>query len=232
MNIVYEDSDLLVVNKPSGLTVHKTSPTDPQTTLADQLLEKYPEIKNVGDQPDLRPGLVHRLDKETSGLMVIAKNQPTFEYLKKLFQERRVKKTYLALVFGRLKNKEEEIDLPLGKLGTKQTIQLKGRKTLDERSALTHYRVIKEYEDYSLLEVMPKTGRTHQIRVHLKAIGHPIVCDSLYAGKRHLCPAELGRLFLHAQKLEFTSPSGQNLSLEADLPPRLTNFLNSFKIAE
>ncbi|MBI2676687.1 MAG: RluA family pseudouridine synthase [Candidatus Yanofskybacteria bacterium] len=242
LSIVYEDKDFFILNKPSGISVHKTHSKDPNKTLADFILEKYPEIKNVGDpstssgQKTLRPGIVHRLDKETSGLMIIAKTQSAFDYLKKQFQERKIKKTYLALVYGNLKNKTGIIKLPLGKLGTKQTTRIKGKKDLKEREAITEYKVLKTYNlkliTYSLLEVYPKTGRTHQIRVHLNAIGHPVVCDSLYGGRKKICPSELGRLFLHAKKLEFVSPSGQRLSLEVDPPEELTNFLNSITISE
>jgi len=246
-SLIYQDENLLVINKPAGLLTHPKSAKDPSQSVVSWLLEKYPEIKKVGDHMEnpgtseegrnirqnnigtgtLRPGIVHRLDKETSGLMLVAKNQKSFEYFKNLFQERLIKKTYLALVYGNLKNKTGTIELPLGKLGTKQTTRIKGKKDLKEREAVTEYKVIKEFLNYSLLEVYPKTGRTHQIRVHLNAIGHPIVCDKIYGGRKKYCPPELGRLFLHAQKLEFTTPSGQKLLLETDPPEELTSFLNS-----
>ena len=167
--------------------------------------------------------------------MVIAKNQTAFDYLKALFKEREIKKTYLALVFGQLKNESGTINTSLGKIGTKSTTQISGQKELVERSAITDYKVLEHYPlnpiGYTLLEVSPHTGRTHQIRVHLKSIGHPIVGDTLYAGKRHLPPAGLNRLFLHAQRLAFTTPSGSNMVLEVDLPDELTNCLNSISIA-
>ena len=229
--IIYEDHDLLVLNKPAGLTVHKTSPTDKQTTLVDWLTEKYPQIKEVGDDPAVRPGIVHRLDKHTSGLMVVAKTQAAFSYLKEQFQTKKMKKQYLALVFGQLKNQSGLIDKPLGKLGTKQTTQIKGKTELDVKEAQTEYQVIEEFNGFSLLEVKPLTGRTHQIRVHLNSIGHPIVGDSLYGGKHHPRPAGLlERMFLHAQKLEFTTLAGEPLTLEADPPSELTNFLNSLRL--
>ncbi|MDP3730968.1 MAG: RluA family pseudouridine synthase [bacterium] len=231
LNIVYEDSDILVLNKPTGISVHKTHPQDLHETVVDFVLEKYPEIKSVGEDP-LRPGIVHRLDKETSGLMIVAKNQKAFEYFKNLFQTRQIKKTYLALVHGRPKEKKGRIELPLGKIGTKQTTRLIGKKELKERDAITDYEVIEEFPSYSLLQVYPQTGRTHQIRIHLKSIGHPLVCDPIYGGKKSICPPELGRLFLHAQKLEFKNISGQNLVLEVDPPSELTNFLKSSNISE
>ena len=240
LKIVYQDENFFAVNKPSGIAVHKTGPNDPNLTLVDLILEKFPEIKNVGDsstglgQMTLRPGIVHRLDKETSGLMLVARNQESFNYLKNLFQKRLIQKTYLALVYGKPNppagGKKGVIDLPLGKIGTKQTIRIKGKKELKEREAVTEYKIIREFTDYSLLEIYPKTGRTHQVRTHLNSIGHPVVCDPIYGGRKKYCPPELGRLFLHAQKLEFTSPSGQRLHLEVELPNELTSFLNSLTI--
>lgn len=240
LDIVYQDQDILVLNKPSGLLTHPVNRKDKSESVVAWVTKRYPEIKNIRDKhgesfsiwTDLRPGIVHRLDKETSGLLIIAKNQKAFDYLKKQFQERRVKKTYLTLVHGHLKEKNGTIDLPLGKIGTKQTTQIKGKRTLDEKTAVTSYKVIKKFPRFSLLEVFPLTGRTHQIRIHLKSIGHPVVCDPIYGGRSQVCPPELGRLFLHAQKLEFTSPSGQALVLEADPPRELTDFLNSSIISQ
>lgn len=243
IRVIYETDDFLILNKPAGIAVHKKHAKDPAYTVADWLVEKYPEVKNVGDpapsQDDangardpLRPGIVHRLDKDTSGVMLVAKTQKAFLYFKKLFKERRVEKEYLALVYGTPKNQSGTITAPLGKLGTRQTTQIKGKTDLKERDAITEYRVLKTYgappNGYSLIEVRPKTGRTHQIRVHLKSIGTPIVCDPLYASKLP-CPAKLGRLFLHAQRLSFTTPDGQALMVEADPPPELQNFLNTLQ---
>jgi len=224
LSVIYEDERLLAVDKPYGLAVHKVSPTDPQLTLADLLVAERPALAGVGESP-LRPGIVHRLDKETSGVMVIAKDQPTFEYLKNLFQTRQVAKEYLALVYGSPKEPSGTVAAPLGKLGTKQTTHIHGRTKLVVRDAVTDYEVQKYYRDYSLVRVMPKTGRTHQIRVHLKHIGCPLAGDKLYAPKRPL-PAGLERLFLHARKLSFTAPGGTALELEAPLPPDLQKVLD------
>ena len=221
--VVYEDEHILAVNKPAGLAVHKVSPTDPQETLADILVRERPYLAGVGESP-LRPGIVHRLDKETSGIMLVAKDHPTFEYLKNLFQTRQVKKEYLALVYGHPKEPSGTIDLPLGKLGTRQTTQLKGKRELVERDAVTDYRTEIAYRDYTLLRVMPHTGRTHQIRVHLKAIGHSIVGDKLYGKK-----GEEGPLFLFAQRISFTSPDGKALVLEAGLPDSLQKVLDALE---
>ncbi len=248
IKIIYENKDFLIIDKPSGLLTHPKNLNDKSESVVSWLLKNRPSVKDVGDpstglagtstelgrtsspqagsgQANLRPGIVHRLDKETSGLLLIAKNQKSFEYLKGLFQKREIKKTYIALVYGQLKNKKGVIETPLGKLGTKQTTKIHGKYDLKEKSAVTEYRTLKEYAGYSLLEVEPKTGRTHQIRVHLKSIGHPVVCDPLYAGKKMVCPPELGRLFLHAQKLSLVSPAGESLTVETDLPPELDNFL-------
>jgi 23S rRNA pseudouridine1911/1915/1917 synthase len=228
LSIVYEDENLLVINKPSGLAVHKINANDPRMTLADILVQKYPNIKDVGEDP-LRPGIVHRLDKETSGLMIVAKNNQTFFYLKKLFQERKIKKTYIALISGHPKSSHGVIDVPLAKIGTKQTTQIKGRHKLIERQAETGYKTIRNFKDYSLLEVTPKTGRTHQIRIHLKSIGHPIVGDKIYGSKSPDYPPNLSRLFLHAQKLEFTTPDGKALALETDLPEDLQKVVSALE---
>src|SRR3990167_5911964 len=198
LSIIYQDNDIVVVNKPAGISVHKGI-AEKGETLADWLAEKFPEIKKVGDEPELRPGIVHRLDKDTSGVLVAARNQKSFEFLKNQFQKREVVKKYLALVEGELKNDNGTIDLPIG------------RSASDFRKKLASDNA--------------KTGRTHQIRVHFKAIGHPIVCDSLYGGKRMTCPFGLARHFLHANFLEFVSPSGARLKMEADLPEDLEKVL-------
>lgn len=224
LSIVYEDSNLLVINKPAGIAVHKAGPTDDQLTIVDEVLVEYPEIAQVGEDP-IRPGIVHRLDKETSGLMIVAKTNPAFFYLKGLFQNRKISKHYQALVHGVVKNKTGTIDVPLGKLGTKQTTQLHGKKELVVRDAVTDYEVLKTYAGFTLLDVAPLTGRTHQIRVHLKSIGHPIVGDTLYAPKGLPTPPESTRLFLHAYRLSFITPDGKSLTLETDLPIELQNIL-------
>lgn len=227
-SIVYEDNDLLVINKPAGLLTHPVpSPsasygTDPKSVVG-WILQKYPQIKNIGDDP-VRPGIVHRLDKYTSGLLLIAKTQATFSYLKKLFQERKIKKTYIALVHGELKNDHGIINLPLGKIGTKQTIKIHGKKELKEKEAVTEYKVTERFNDYTLLEVSPLTGRTHQIRIHLNSIHHPVVGDNLYGVKKN--GLKINRLFLHAYRLEFLAPSGKKLLLETDLPQELSKALS------
>lgn len=223
--VIYEDEHILAIDKPAGLAVHKVSPTDPQETLADILVAERSYLTGVGESP-LRPGIVHRLDKETSGIMLIAKDQPTFEHLKNLFQTRQIKKEYLALVYGHPRERRGTITAPLGKLGTRQTTQLKGKKELVERDAITDYEVVHEYHDYTLVQAMPHTGRTHQIRVHLKSIGCPIVGDSIYAKGKPLPPG-LDRLFLHAQQIQFSTSDGKALILGTDLPTDLQQVLDT-----
>src|SRR3989344_327792 len=238
--IIYEDGDFLIIDKPSGLLTHPVNREDKSPSVVGWVLEKYPEIAHVHDEygasvgewVDLRPGIVHRLDRETSGLLLIAKTQPSFNYLKNLFAERKIKKSYLALVYGHLKNQRGVIDAPLGKVVDRsgqgrQTTRINAKNKLKEKAAVTEYEVHEEYLDYSLVEARPQTGRTHQIRAHLRSIGHPVVCDRIYAGKKMVCPFELGRLFLHAAKLSFVSPAGSAITVESDLPKELDNFLQT-----
>ncbi len=210
--------------------------------MADWLLEHYPEVKKISDYyaragiarqssaiAERRWGIVHRLDKETSGVVVVARNQETFDYLKFQFQQHKVQKTYLALVVGKVKDRTGRIDLPMGiKSGTtKRSVSAKKMKMVKE--AVTDYRALKYLKigdrDFTLLEVRPQTGRTHQIRVHLAAIGYPVAGDSLYGGKRTKVEG-LSRQFLHAQSIEFTAPDGKRVKFEADLPPELASLVS------
>ncbi|MFA6552682.1 MAG: RluA family pseudouridine synthase, partial [Candidatus Paceibacterota bacterium] len=166
----------------------------------------------------LRPGIVHRLDRETSGVIVVAKNQKAFEFLKEQFQNRKIQKTYLAFVYGELKKDEDKIDRPIGRSKNDFRKWSAQRGTRGElREAVTEYKVLERGNGYSYVEVMPKTGRTHQIRVHFKAINYPIVCDSLYASNM---PEALGfkRLALHSRSLEFELKDGKKIKIEAPLP--------------
>lgn len=238
ISLIYETKDFIAVNKPAGLLVHpigfKTEPT-----LVDWILERYPEIKNVGDDPEIRPGIVHRLDRDTSGVILIARNQKFFDYLKNLFKTHQVKKTYLALVYGKIEPKLGVIKTPIGiKKGTvKRTIWQKKAKTFKE--AITEYRVLKIFKYnisdaavykmlyFSLVELVPETGRTHQIRVHLASIGHPVVGDKLYGFKKFKPSFNLERQFLHAVSLEFSTAAGRRLRIEAELPEELKQFIDT-----
>ncbi|MBI4034002.1 MAG: RluA family pseudouridine synthase [Candidatus Brennerbacteria bacterium] len=224
ISVVYEDGNFVALSKPAGMLTHGIRNKElgiGETTVADWLLGNYPEVKIVGDNPNERPGIVHRLDKETSGILVVARNQKAFEYLKKLFQEHKIRKTYLALVRGEVK-KSGVIDAPIGlKPGTVRR-SLKGNLKM-VKEAITEYRPLKTIEKsgetFTLLELTPKTGRTHQLRVHLASIHHPVVGDGLYGRKSN--PFSLDRMFLHASSIEFTVPNGTRLKLEADLPQDL-----------
>lgn len=234
IDILYEDKDIVAINKPAGFVVHADGRTQ-EPTLVDWILEKYPKSKEVGEpliinkgQPNeltiYRPGIVHRLDRETSGALVIAKTQKAFEHLKAQFQERETDKTYHAFVYGEMKNDDGVIDRPIAR--SKKDFRLwsaqRGARG-EAREAVTHYKVLHRTsvgninKGFTYVEVTPKTGRTHQIRVHMKAINHPVVADSLYAPKQK---PGLGfkRLALHAKNLEFTDLKGKKVVVEAPLP--------------
>ncbi len=228
---VYEDANLLVINKPAGLIVHPKDATDDQDSVVSWLKQEYPGIEHVGEPfiasgaESERAGIVHRLDKDTSGLLIVAKNNDAFYYLKSLFQNRKIEKHYYALVYGRPKQGHGIIDAPMGRIGLKRTVKIDGKKLIDSKPAITEYEIIQSYQKFTLLDVAPKTGRTHQIRVHLQSIGCPIAGDPIYTPKGWQKPPELHRLFLHAYKLIFMTPDGKSLVLEADLPPELSRVL-------
>lgn len=226
--IVFEDDNILVLDKPAGVITHPKNESDTSPSVTEWVFTHHPEIKGIGEYPD-RPGIMHRLDKETSGLLVVAKNQPAYDYFKNLFQTRTIKKYYTALVIGRPKEDRGVIEAPLGRIGMKRTTIPHRGKLRDEKAAVTDYRVVKKYTRFSLLEVQPRTGRTHQIRVHLKHIGTPIAGDRVYAPQNAPRPEGLTRLFLHAQRLEFTAPDGKAMSLETDLPGDLQKVLSALQ---
>jgi 23S rRNA pseudouridine1911/1915/1917 synthase len=216
LHIVYEDDDVLVIDKPAGLTVHP-APGHPGHTLANAILSHLPGL--VDEAGSLRPGLVHRLDKDTSGLLVVAKNRPAQAHLSDQFQARTVSKTYLVLVRGRLSPESGIIEANIGRdPRNRQRMAV----VAEGRDARTGYRVVRYIRDYSLLEIKPETGRTHQIRVHLAAIGHPVVGDAVYGIKS----PHLGRQFLHASRLGFCLPAtGRYVEFESPLPPDLEQAL-------
>ncbi|MBS3903332.1 MAG: RNA pseudouridine synthase [Anaplasmataceae bacterium] len=227
--IVYEAKDFAVVLKPRGLLMHPYKVPTPtgkkrikETTLVDWLVKKYPETKNVGDNPEMRPGLVHRLDKETSGLIIIARTAQGFTHFKHLFQSREIKKSYLALVWGEVK-KELLLDKPIGlKEGTTRRVVERG-KMMKEAITKIKPQTYFFYEKWSLtlVEASPETGRTHQIRVHLASVHHPLIGDPVYGWPerdKHL-PVKPLPLMLHAAKLEFSDLRGGRVSLESDPPP-------------
>ncbi len=249
--VIFENEDFVAVEKPAGLLVHRVrvgtrsrsrrvdEARRAEPTLADWVAARYPEVAAVGDDPEYRPGIVHRLDKETSGVMVIARRPEAFAWLKAAFQARTMKKTYEAFVYGVPSPREGTIDRPIGiKAGTlKRSIHA----ATMVKEAVTDYVTKEVFESaasspsspssppslllpslFSLLEVRPRTGRTHQIRVHLASIGHPLVGDALYAPRSvkrdAAAPGPAPRLMLHAELLEFTDPAGARFSLGAPLP--------------
>ncbi len=225
LKVLFEDKDVLVIDKPSGLMVHGDGRSK-EKTLADILVRDYPKMKNVGEpwkgekeKQILRPGIVHRLDKETSGVLIIAKNQKSFEFLKTQFAGRNVKKIYRAVISGFMREDRGTISAPIGRSkGDFRKRIVGGRGEL--REAVTMWRVLKRFtkgaKKYSYLEIFPKTGRTHQIRVHMKYTGHPVVGDDLYGSLKE--SKGFDRLMLHALSLELALPSGKKLKIESLLP--------------
>jgi 23S rRNA pseudouridine1911/1915/1917 synthase len=234
LRIVYEDDDLLVVDKPAGMPVHPSA-GHASHTLVNAVLAHCPELSGIGGEG--RPGIVHRLDKDTSGLIIVAKNDAAHLSLARQLKERRVEKVYIALVERRIEAREGMIDAPLGRHPVhrkKQAVVGNGRE------ARTRYRVVREVgtrngergaggsrahamRPYTLVEARPETGRTHQIRVHFASIGHPIAGDALYS---HAGPPPLTRQFLHASKLAFAHPrTGERIELEAPLAEDLQDVL-------
>lgn len=228
IKIIYIDNDILVIDKPSGITVNNADTTKGQFTVQDYLQEKFPFSNPTNDESDFykRAGIVHRIDKETSGILVVARNKESFENLQLQFKERKVNKTYIALVHGHVDSKEGEIAVPVGRLpwNRKRFGVLAGG-----REAVTFYKVLKKYQKpFTLLELTPKTGRTHQIRVHLKYFNHPIFGDFLYAGRKTSRQDRkvLERFFLHAQKINFFHPKTQKkVEFESLLPLELKQVL-------
>lgn len=236
--VIYEDADLVAINKPAGVMTHPDAHTT-SGTLSDWFAARYPGSRGVGELQTLpdgttiaRPGVVHRLDRDTSGVLVFAKTPESHAFLKHAFKEREVEKMYLAIVFGLLRERVGTIDFPIGRSRKDfrlRSAQPKARGTL--RDAVTDYRVVAEAKEYSLLEVRPKTGRTHQIRVHLKAIHHPIVADELYApGRAHAFALE--RVALHAYELKLPRPDGTMLDLVAPLPDDMAAAVAQFSAAQ
>jgi 23S rRNA pseudouridine1911/1915/1917 synthase len=219
LNIVYEDSHIVVLNKEPGQVVHPGA-GNRSHTLVNALLFHFPAITKIGLSE--RPGIVHRLDKETSGVMVTAISRKAYEELKRQFQSREVSKIYTGLVWGRINDEAGRINLPIGRhIRNRKKISVKTNKP---REAETRYTVRKVYRDFTLLDISPVTGRTHQIRVHMSASGHPVVGDTKYGRKK--TKVRCSRLFLHASKLTFKHPETNKLvEFSAELPQELQDFL-------
>jgi 23S rRNA pseudouridine1911/1915/1917 synthase len=231
--IIYEDKDVLVLDKPAGLLVHgdgvRTEPT-----LVDWLIKNYPDLAEVGETQLIngievkRPGIVHRLDKDTSGVIIVARNQTAYAWLKKQFSDHLARKTYQALLAGELKLSPGEmvgtINVPIGRSRHDARLRVAHPRAAGKlREAITRYQIVKtfigqaEKQVYTLVEAYPETGRTHQLRAHFKYLNHPIVGDKLYAPS-YPAPNPLQRLALHAGELEITLPSGEPRTFTAPLP--------------
>ncbi len=233
INIVFEDENLLVVDKPAGIVGFPENNLD-RKTLIDLLVKEFPYLKNTGEAP--RYGVVHRLDKDTSGLLLVAKNNETLFFLQKQFKERKVVKKYIALVSGEIKNEKGEIDTLIGR-GQKDRKKQKVYFPLEpdsrgKRKAFTEYIVLEKYSDkkenkYSLVEAIPKTGRKHQLRVHFQYLNHPIVGDKIYSFKNQAVPQGLKRQFLHATYLKVKMLDEKEKEFKSKLPKDLNEALNN-----
>ncbi|MCK4781792.1 RluA family pseudouridine synthase [Candidatus Parcubacteria bacterium] len=215
IKIIYQDKDLVVADKPAGIIVYPD--------LIKELFKKFPDLKNTGHSP--RYGIVHRLDKDTSGILLVAKNDKALDFFQSQFKQRKVEKKYLALVKGEIKEKQGIIETLIGrsgKDGKKQKVYLSHDPDSEgKRKAVTKYKVLEKFNNYTLLEAQIETGRKHQIRVHFASILHPIVGDKVYGFKNQLKPKGLERQFLHASRLKITLPSGEEKEFKSKLPEDL-----------
>ena len=219
IKIIKKTRDYVVLEKPAGLIVHPAENVK-EYTLVDWLVKKYPQVKEVGDNFEFRPGIVHRLDKKVSGLMVVALNQESFKNLKAQFKNRSVIKKYLALVHGQMESQDGKIDFPIER--SKRSGKMVAKpKHLGEKEALTLWEINQEFNRYTLLNIQIKTGRTHQIRAHMQAIHHSVAGDDLYNIKGYKDKFDLDRIFLHAYYLEFTDLNKEKQKFEIKLPEKL-----------
>lgn len=242
---IYEDDNILAINKPAGLVMHPSGHTQ-EYTLTDWVLKKYPAIKNVGEPLFLqdgtivqRHGIVHRLDRDTSGVVIVAKNQNSFEYLKKQFQDKKIQKTYRAILLGVLKRKTGIIDFPIGKskkdfrrwVAKTPTCNNPSRQEIRGvlRESVTEFKVLNIGDKTTHIEIYPKTGRTHQIRVHFKAVGFPVLCDPLYGYKKG-CFLGIKRQALHALKITLKNQDGSTITLETPPPKDFTLALDKMGV--
>ena len=223
LDIIYEDEDMLVINKEKGIVVHPGN-GNPDGTLANAVMAKCKgSLSGIGGK--IRPGIVHRIDKDTSGLIIVAKNDTAHLNLSKQIQDRKVKKTYIALVRGVIKENEATINMPIGRSSKDRK---KMTVTKDGKEAITHFKVLKRYNGFTLLEVKIETGRTHQIRVHLSEIGYPIVGDEVYSNGKN--PFGVKGQMLHAEKLELKHPrTGKDLTFEAPVPKYFEDIINQLE---
>lgn len=237
IEILKESDDYIVFNKPSGLLVHETEAHEP-VTLAAWLLHHYPQLQGIGEHPT-RPGIVHRLDKDASGVLVVAKTQAMFDSLKAQFKARTIEKEYRVLVQGVVEKDDGKIDFAIdrgsdGRMASRphlEKLSLKNVSKVQEgKEALTEFTVLQRYINYTMLSVRIHTGRTHQIRVHFFAYNHPVVGDTLYFQKKlEKFNKGIGRLFLHSYRIGFVDISSEKVEVIAPLPERLEEFLKKIK---
>ncbi len=227
IKIIDDCDDYVVLEKPAGLIVHATKDIK-EYSLVDFLISKYPEIKRVGEEKKYRPGIVHRLDKNVSGLMIVAKSQKMFKHLKSQFQNREITKKYKCLVYGIFEKNEGIIDFPIirSRRSGKMVAMPKGES---DRDALTYFFVEKKFNHYTFLDVQIKTGRSHQIRAHMHAIDHPIIGDDLYKSKKYKDKFNLDRIFLHSYYLEFVDLGAERKKFKIKLPKELQNVIDDLK---
>jgi len=227
--IIFEDENILVVDKPAGISVY--SEDEKEKSLIEELSTEQPILKNVGIAP--RYGIIHRLDKDTSGVLLVAKNNKGLEWFQKQFKENESQKKYIALVIGRLDENEGKIETLIGRSKKdfrKQKVYFPGEpEAKGKREAITEYKILKRFYDYTLIEIYPKTGRMHQIRVHLSYIHHPIAGDTKYGQKDQSCPPDLKRQFLHASNLTVSMQNGFKKTFESELPEDLKIVLEKIK---
>ncbi|HLP86422.1 MAG TPA: RluA family pseudouridine synthase [Candidatus Paceibacterota bacterium] len=263
IKILFEDKNILAIDKPAGVMVHPDGKNDnKKETISDWVVSNYPSVKNVGEpiliekegrkmEKILRPGIVHRLDKETSGVLLIAKNKKTFLFLKEQFQNHKIKKTYRAFVYGSvsdpkaslLTGKRGIINVPIGRSQKDIQTYTAGRGAREPvRNAVTEYIILNKFTDtdieeekkkvehqYTYIEAYPKTGRTHQIRVHMRYINHPIVSDPLYRGLKEKALG-MNRLALHSTSITFTMPNGELKTVESPLPADFKKVIKKYNI--
>lgn len=236
MEILYEDSDILVINKPAGLVVHPDGRTV-EPSVSEWFGDKYPESKNVGEKMGEveRPGIVHRIDRETSGALILAKTKQGHDVLKKQFQNREVEKAYHLFVYGDMKDDRGTINLPIKRSSAdfrKRTARPASVKDSGvAKEAITYFEVLKRSSDkgVTLVEAKPKTGRTHQLRVHFQALHHPVVADSLYAARKEKL-LDFERLALHARTVKFKNTKGESITVEAPYPEDFQKALDIINI--
>ncbi len=223
LEVLYEDDDIIAINKPKGMVVHPANGNYTGTLVNALLYRCKDSLSGIGGQ--IRPGIVHRLDKDTSGVIIVAKNDKAHLNLSEQIKNHKVKKTYIALVRGNIPNDEATIDMPIGR-------SKKDRKKMDidknGKNAITHFKVLERFDGYTLLKVNIETGRTHQIRVHLMTIGYPIVGDIVYSNGKN--PFKVTGQMLHAKSIEFKHPiTGENMKIEAPLPKYFEDVIKELK---